>query len=1557
FELDEKSINEKIEKARAQRRNVETYLGAYVSVSENFKEPKVYESPYHRRMIEKSLDLEETDEVVASSLKTFVENANALNQTNGEFAYYARAKAAYGRGMQAETLVGTPTDLFEKGLERFDTLLVSVERGKELLTSERDRLIEMRDQPITAEEEALYAKYPEMRALRTKMINEKLHAINAVLNSEDGPYSEAMRKKLQNQRDALAQQSEDYEWGVTKEILSGAVMIAVATATAMVGGAAASWAAGAMLASESSLVAAGGYLAVSTGSALGSTFGSIFGMYASDALNLSNYGSRGAISKAWELENLGSAFAMNLGLSVGAMGAARGLTALSGSRSALASYVGTRGVQALEWLKPYAAPLNNISSSAAKFGSLPGRAINIRNFVGTAGEFTKGLSMRFGLEFLEEGAEEVSGKAVTSLSKEFGLSDGTAQFLGSVTEFTFATANSIDGFSNGKLASLGVNAKNTGISIDQSGDYVFDGDAEALADNLYTQFEMRDGTDFELFTNEDGTIDLHILSEKDLGTSGFITLHTLQAKQEAQAENLRQKNYNKRSQMAKALKNFLSLPDIDIQNMSSKELRNAVKQGADLTRGQSKLVDTMLSRFRGNQLLATTVENLDNSSRQEFANQVLREEAGRKGDISLKFEGKVDVEVGTGDVASHISLTLDFEDFCRLTWSENGRVYDELSEEQKAQVREDYKNRQAVNLNFRGGQVTAVNREAFADLSTEEQSEILAHEANHYIASTFEFRKSYDNYEHKALKASTKGDYEAMIENIFILQSLEMEHELKAHFTESAYRDNPRKLEARLSADYEGKLTQLKAFIDGLKSENLISEMQHTELMTQYIETYFQYKQNLRSAIDAGTEILTFENGYEKLNITPMQEWAGLLHDIQLEERIEPAKVQEAALNNNFDLAEESSVSSLDFDERLVQKAASVRSNLEVSRMPGTPSRSTKKRNYENVYRHDRDVNVVADLHGNYEGYRANFESLGVIDEQGNWIGGDQELVLLGDIVADRNMTGLKILEELGKLKAQAQEQGGDLHILVGNHDDWMLSYMMMIDVADGYNPTYASFIGHLQGIGLTELLKYLPENVENPLGKVDFTFAEKSFGEDYDFGFFVRKGYNSPEDAEYSGAMTALYEHQKEVVENFRNTKEGMAMLETMASMKIVEHVDDTLFLHVNPTPKALSLVLELGVDNINSIYQRVVRYSLLGPENAAKPSAADYKLFATIRDAFMRSGVRANAQFKTDDEYNSVPLPTALREIGINHIMHGHDDVKAAKTQTLKDKNGEEVGITHLDVSAFKAGSSKKRSIGKVKKDGEIIAFADSTVMRGGKEVVAEPEDLTDFAVEIAPQYDGQVVEAVAYYEENVGPVESVEVVEEDATPEGPQKMESLLPYPFDVNDGNVIIELPGENRFELMKSPCQDALIIAYNGKQVKTLQPGDDNFEIGREGRDLNLNDLRISREHISIEYYDDGQLILTDPGSKNGTIVNQISKTVIVEPKRRPVLPPGGIPAVEKAAPKPAKPKSPDVFSVFKRTLGSVFGSKANRIAPSKLDTIEDQNGRRYDLKDIQTVGN
>lgn len=108
---------------------------------------------------------------------------------------------------------------------------------------------------------------------------------------------------------------------------------------------------------------------------------------------------------------------------------------------------------------------------------------------------------------------------------------------------------------------------------------------------------------------------------------------------------------------------------------------------------------------------------------------------------------------------------------------------------------------------------------------------------------------------------------------------------------------------------------------------------------------------------------------------------------------------------------------------------------------------------------------VLSDIEGNVGFLDAALRKLGVVDAAGHWQYGKGQLVVLGDSV-DRGRDVFAVLWQLHDLGIEAQAAGGAVHVLLGNHEQYMLranasrghpEYRYALQQLDGYQGSYAA--------------------------------------------------------------------------------------------------------------------------------------------------------------------------------------------------------------------------------------------------------------------------------------------------------------------------------------------------------------------------------------------------------------------------------------------------------------------------------------------------------------------
>ncbi|NIW23376.1 MAG: hypothetical protein GWN29_01790 [Gammaproteobacteria bacterium] len=79
-------------------------------------------------------------------------------------------------------------------------------------------------------------------------------------------------------------------------------------------------------------------------------------------------------------------------------------------------------------------------------------------------------------------------------------------------------------------------------------------------------------------------------------------------------------------------------------------------------------------------------------------------------------------------------------------------------------------------------------------------------------------------------------------------------------------------------------------------------------------------------------------------------------------------------------------------------------------------------------------VVAVADIHGAHDAFVRILEQSGVINAELDWVGETTQLVIVGDVL-DRGPDSRAALDLIMRLEPQAQAQGGDVHLVLGNHE------------------------------------------------------------------------------------------------------------------------------------------------------------------------------------------------------------------------------------------------------------------------------------------------------------------------------------------------------------------------------------------------------------------------------------------------------------------------------------------------------------------------------------------
>ena len=112
-------------------------------------------------------------------------------------------------------------------------------------------------------------------------------------------------------------------------------------------------------------------------------------------------------------------------------------------------------------------------------------------------------------------------------------------------------------------------------------------------------------------------------------------------------------------------------------------------------------------------------------------------------------------------------------------------------------------------------------------------------------------------------------------------------------------------------------------------------------------------------------------------------------------------------------------------------------------------------------------VFVSSDIEGYYQAFVSLLQGNGIIDTEKNWIYNDNHLVLIGDML-DRGNEVLQVLWLIYKLEAEAEQQGGRVHYLLGNHEQMNLRARYKAQNISYVHPEYKRY-ARLHDIPYTE--------------------------------------------------------------------------------------------------------------------------------------------------------------------------------------------------------------------------------------------------------------------------------------------------------------------------------------------------------------------------------------------------------------------------------------------------------------------------------------------------------
>lgn len=295
--------------------------------------------------------------------------------------------------------------------------------------------------------------------------------------------------------------------------------------------------------------------------------------------------------------------------------------------------------------------------------------------------------------------------------------------------------------------------------------------------------------------------------------------------------------------------------------------------------------------------------------------------------------------------------------------------------------------------------------------------------------------------------------------------------------------------------------------------------------------------------------------------------------------------------------------------------------------------------------RREQVTHVIGDLNGSYYAYMENLYALDPkvvewVEGQLHWIGGNQQVVFLGDILMDRIGQGFEILLDIKRLRLEAQAAGGDIKVLAGNHDDLFISYA--IDTA-----TATHYPAH--------------ENM--------FHFSSRSQADLDELLDFC-------EDEWMAQGLTAdsLAKYRKKILKTMRASEKGSAILEEIGKMQLFERAGNALLQHVAPTHDIVDWYIKKHsfLETMQEVYSGTLSQLM---KNRDGVHVQDLVTFIEAKSLFLSGLAREPFHMRYPyiaEEKAKMLIKEGTRVICYGHNLYANEPETIEKTDAFYQKTG---------------------------------------------------------------------------------------------------------------------------------------------------------------------------------------------------------------------------------------------------------------------------------------------
>jgi hypothetical protein len=375
----------------------------------------------------------------------------------------------------------------------------------------------------------------------------------------------------------------------------------------------------------------------------------------------------------------------------------------------------------------------------------------------------------------------------------------------------------------------------------------------------------------------------------------------------------------------------------------------------------------------------------------------------------------------------------------------------------------------------------------------------------------------------------------------------------------------------------------------------------------------------------------------------------------------------------------------------------------------------------------DRVV-AFADVHGAYAEMHALLRDAGIIDAQDRWAAGRTHLVSLGDLL-DRGADSRKAMDLLMRLQDEAQAQGGQVHVVLGNHETMnILGDLRYVDPGE-----YASYTD-------------LEPAAERAQLRQDWETAHGAgSGEQFDRKF----------PPGYFGHRAAFSV----------KGKYGQWLL----SLPVAIAINDTLFMHAGPS----SALAGMSLEDVNLRYRTAladylglagqleqakllqpddeyVARSQLAKDRLAAKAAAGGTPDAALADATQRFEAAAGTDMLSEvgpnwyrgpalcnEAAEADTLLPLLKQFGVARLVIGHTPTRSSRVSARFDGR-----VVKLDTGMNRAAYKGRASALVLEPSGTSVRYAGETGVAAPlpEGLFVAPNELDDASV-LAALRDGEV------------------------------------------------------------------------------------------------------------------------------------------------------------------------------------------------------------------------